>query len=99
MPAADATAAASHGHVCDIDRFKAYNDTHGHQAGDQALRAVAAAMVGELRGSDSIYRYGGEEFLLVLPEQTLDTAQIAVERVRSVWRGSPSPTLPPEVAR
>jgi diguanylate cyclase (GGDEF)-like protein len=70
--------------MCDLDRFKAYNDTHGHQAGDQALRAVAAAIVGELRGSDSIYRYGGEEFLLVLPEQTLETAQIAVERVRSV---------------
>ena len=73
--------------MCDIDHFKAYNDTHGHQAGDQALRAVAAAMVGELRGSDSIYRYGGEEFLLVLPEQTLDTARIAVERVRSVVEG------------
>jgi diguanylate cyclase (GGDEF)-like protein len=73
--------------MCDIDRFKAYNDTHGHQAGDQALRAVAAAMVGELRGSDSIYRYGGEEFLLVLPEQILDTARIAVERVRSVVEG------------
>ena len=70
--------------MCDLDRFKAYNDTHGHQAGDQALRAVAAAIVGELRGSDSIYRYGGEEFLLVLPEQTLDGARIAVERVRSV---------------
>ena len=73
--------------MCDIDRFKAYNDTHGHQAGDQALRAVAAAMVRELRGSDRIYRYGGEEFLLVLPEQTLDTARIAVERVRSVVEG------------
>ena len=69
--------------MCDIDRFKAYNDTHGHQAGDQALRAVAATIAGEVRGGDSVYRYGGEEFLLVLPEQTLDTALIAVERVRS----------------
>ena len=69
--------------MCDIDRFKAYNDTHGHQAGDQALRAVAATIAQELRGSDNVYRYGGEEFLLVLPEQNLDTALVAVERVRS----------------
>jgi diguanylate cyclase (GGDEF)-like protein len=69
--------------MCDIDRFKAYNDAHGHQAGDQALRAVAATIAQELRGGDSVYRYGGEEFLLVLPEQTLDTALVAVERVRS----------------
>ena len=69
--------------MCDIDRFKAYNDTHGHQAGDQALRAVAATIAQELRGGDSVYRYGGEEFLLILPEQTPDTALVAVERVRS----------------
>jgi diguanylate cyclase (GGDEF)-like protein len=73
--------------MCDIDRFKAYNDTHGHQAGDQALRAVAATISQELRGGDSVYRYGGEEFLLVLPEQTLDTARVAVERVRSAVEG------------
>jgi diguanylate cyclase (GGDEF)-like protein len=69
--------------MCDIDRFKAYNDTHGHQAGDQALRVVATTIAQELRGGDSVYRYGGEEFLLVLPEQTPDTALVAVERVRS----------------
>jgi diguanylate cyclase (GGDEF)-like protein len=69
--------------MCDIDRFKAYNDTHGHQAGDQALRAVAATIAGEVRGGDGVYRFGGEEFLLVLPEQTPDTALVAVERVRS----------------
>jgi diguanylate cyclase (GGDEF)-like protein len=68
--------------MCDIDRFKAYNDSSGHQAGDQALRAVAATLAGELRLSDGVYRYGGEEFLLVLPEQTLDGALVAVERVR-----------------
>jgi diguanylate cyclase (GGDEF)-like protein len=69
--------------MCDLDRFKAYNDTHGHQAGDQALRTVAATIAQELRGGDSVYRYGGEEFLLILPEQTPDTALVAVERVRS----------------
>ena len=69
--------------MCDIDRFKAYNDHHGHQAGDQALRAVAATIAQEVREGDGVYRYGGEEFLLVLPEQTMDTAWVAVERVRS----------------
>ncbi len=69
--------------MCDIDRFKAYNDTYGHQAGDQALRAVTTTIAQELRGGDSVYRYGGEEFVLVLPEQTPDTALVAVERVRS----------------
>jgi two-component system chemotaxis response regulator CheY len=69
--------------VCDIDRFKAYNDRYGHQAGDEALRAVAATMAGQVRSGDGVYRYGGEEFVLVLPEQTLQNARVAVERVRT----------------
>jgi diguanylate cyclase (GGDEF)-like protein len=69
--------------MCDVDRFKAYNDLYGHQAGDQALRAVAATMAAEVRAGDGVYRYGGEEFVLVLPEQTLETALVAVERVRA----------------
>jgi diguanylate cyclase (GGDEF)-like protein len=68
--------------MCDLDHFKAYNDTYGHQAGDQILRTVAATLVEVLRLGDGVYRYGGEEFLLVLPEQTLDGALVAVERVR-----------------
>jgi diguanylate cyclase (GGDEF)-like protein len=69
--------------MCDIDRFKAYNDSLGHHAGDKALRAVAERILRELRAGDGVYRYGGEEFLLVLPEQTTETARVAVERVRS----------------
>jgi diguanylate cyclase (GGDEF)-like protein len=68
--------------MCDVDRFKVYNDTYGHQAGDDALRAVAGRIAAEVRSGDGVYRYGGEELLLVLPEQTLETGLIAVERVR-----------------
>jgi two-component system chemotaxis response regulator CheY len=69
--------------ICDIDHFKTYNDTLGHQAGDEALRSVAAKLAAEVRASDGVYRYGGEEFVLVLPEQNLQSAKAAVERVRA----------------
>jgi diguanylate cyclase (GGDEF)-like protein len=68
--------------ICDVDSFKASNDTYGHQAGDEARRAVAATMAREVRAGDGVYRFGGEEFVLVLPEQTLETGLIAAERVR-----------------
>lgn len=68
--------------LCDVDHFKLYNDTYGHQAGDQALRAVAAVLIAQTRDVDASYRYGGEEFLVVLPEQRAEGAMIAVERVR-----------------
>jgi two-component system chemotaxis response regulator CheY len=68
--------------LCDVDRFKAYNDTYGHPAGDQALRTVASTLVDQLRDCDRVYRYGGEEFLVLLPEQGRVGATIAMERVR-----------------
>jgi diguanylate cyclase (GGDEF)-like protein len=66
----------------DVDQFKAFNDTQGHLAGDRVLRAVAGALAGRCRAGDAIYRYGGEEFLVVLPEQSLDSAAEAAERMR-----------------
>jgi diguanylate cyclase (GGDEF)-like protein len=73
--------------ICDVDWFKVYNDHFGHIAGDEALRRVAQSMAGELRCTDQIYRYGGEEFLLVLPQQSLLDAMTVAERVcRAVER-------------
>ena len=69
--------------LCDIDLFKSYNDTYGHLAGDQALRAIAGALTEQLRKSDRIYRFGGEEFLVLLPEQDEDQAADALQRVQS----------------
>jgi two-component system chemotaxis response regulator CheY len=68
--------------ICDIDRFKAYNDRFGHLAGDDALRRVAQTVREQLRQSDGLYRYGGEEFVALLPEQSLAEAQKAMNRVR-----------------
>jgi two-component system chemotaxis response regulator CheY len=66
----------------DIDDFKKYNDTCGHAAGDDTLRSVGRTLSMHSRSGDMTYRYGGEEFLVVLPEQGLDGAIIAVERRR-----------------
>ncbi|MFH1177184.1 MAG: diguanylate cyclase [Acidobacteriota bacterium] len=68
--------------IADLDHFKRVNDTHGHLAGDAVLRAAAQAMRRALRTADSLGRYGGEEFLAVLPESDLDAGRLAAERLR-----------------
>jgi diguanylate cyclase (GGDEF)-like protein len=68
--------------LCDVDHFKRYNDAYGHLAGDDVLRAVAATITRICRSGDLAYRYGGEEFLLLLPQQALDGAAAVVERLR-----------------
>jgi diguanylate cyclase (GGDEF)-like protein len=68
--------------LCDLDHFKAINDTRGHDAGDQVLRAVSAALRLELRDSDAIARWGGEEFLVVLPGTDVHHAKRLAERLR-----------------
>jgi two-component system chemotaxis response regulator CheY len=67
----------------DLDAFKAYNDACGHLAGDRALKAVGSAIAEECRETDGAYRYGGEELLVVLPEQSIGSAARAAERMRA----------------
>ncbi len=69
--------------MIDIDDFKQYNDSHGHLAGDEVLRGVAAMLRESLRAGDYAARYGGEEFLILLPETGLDDAARSAERIRS----------------
>jgi diguanylate cyclase (GGDEF)-like protein len=69
--------------LLDIDHFKRINDTYGHQAGDTVLREFAATVQRQIRDSDSFGRYGGEEFLLMLPETSINEAQALAERVRA----------------
>ena len=68
--------------LCDVDRFKIYNDHFGHLAGDEVLRRIARAIAGELRAGDAAYRFGGEEFLVILAGQALSSATVAMERLR-----------------
>jgi diguanylate cyclase (GGDEF)-like protein/PAS domain S-box-containing protein len=68
--------------ILDIDHFKDYNDTHGHLAGDEVLRACARAWDSTLRGGDTIVRFGGEEFLVLLPDVEAEQAAEIVERLR-----------------
>ena len=68
--------------MCDLDNFKVLNDTHGHEAGDRALRLFASTLKTSLRPGDYAARYGGEEFLLVFPDCAADAALAAVERLR-----------------
>lgn len=68
--------------IFDIDHFKMFNDTHGHLEGDKALQQVADASRGCLRNSDYIGRFGGEEFVVVLPETELQQAAVTAEKLR-----------------
>lgn len=68
--------------MMDIDLFKMINDTHGHQAGDHVLREVARIIQAAVRADDTVARFGGEEFALVMRETSAGKAHVAVERIR-----------------
>jgi two-component system, cell cycle response regulator len=69
--------------LLDVDRFKSFNDRYGHQAGDLALQDVGRQLKSAARKGDSLYRYGGEEFLCICPERATPGGTIAVERMRA----------------
>jgi diguanylate cyclase (GGDEF)-like protein len=77
--------------MIDVDHFKAVNDTHGHSVGDQVLEHVARQLAAALRVSDDVGRWGGEEFLALLPEADADEALSAAERLRAQVQHSAFP--------
>ncbi|MEB0047266.1 MULTISPECIES: GGDEF domain-containing protein [unclassified Pseudomonas] len=68
--------------MLDIDHFKSINDNHGHSAGDDVLKAVATLIKGQLRNVDMVFRFGGEEFLIVLSNTHREAAAMVGERLR-----------------
>ena len=85
----------------DLDHFKQINDMHGHAAGDEALRAAARAIGSVLRIYDKLSRYGGDEFLILLPETSGDDAMLTAGRIRSALAEALEPgnsALPPPPA-
>ena len=66
----------------DIDHFKQFNDHYGHQAGDQVLITLSQFVKNEIRQTDRLYRYGGEEFTIILPETDLRNASLLTEKLR-----------------
>lgn len=82
--------------MIDVDRFKRFNDTHGHQAGDCVLRSVAKTLDDQIRKVDFLARYGGEEFAVIAPDTRRDGVEVLAERLRSQverlavpWNGRP----------
>jgi diguanylate cyclase (GGDEF)-like protein/PAS domain S-box-containing protein len=73
--------------ILDLDHFKRYNDTHGHQGGDRLLKEAAAAWRANIRVTDLLARYGGEEFALLAPACGLEDARILADRLRAVVPG------------
>lgn len=82
--------------MCDVDFFKQYNDTYGHLAGDRVLQSISTALRSALRHDDQLYRFGGKEFLVILPfceasdaERRAEQFRIAVEKLHILHTGSP----------
>lgn len=84
--------------MIDLDLFKTYNDTYGHLAGDEILRNIGKTITSCIRSVDSAFRYGGEEFAIILPETRLDDAYIVAERIRKAIETKTSPRAIPITA-
>lgn len=77
----------------DLDYFKRVNDSHGHATGDEVLRTVSLRLADNIRSADTLGRYGGEEFIIVLPEQSVQEAQETAERLRQCIASEPVATV------
>ena len=75
--------------MIDIDHFKSVNDAYGHPVGDQVIRGIAWLLKGRLRSSDIIGRYGGEEFLIALPDVSQEQARVVINRIREDFSSLP----------
>jgi two-component system, cell cycle response regulator len=75
--------------LIDIDRFKAVNDSHGHDAGDEVLKEFATRIRSTVRGADLACRYGGEEFIVIMPDTDASAAALIAERLRAIIEKTP----------
>lgn len=75
--------------LLDVDNFKQLNDTYGHLDGDRALQTLAEVIKSCLRSADTAYRYGGEEFTILLPETGIESAELLAERLRKTFANTP----------
>lgn len=80
--------------ILDIDYFKSINDTHGHQAGDAVLKEFAATVKDSLRKTDTVGRWGGEEFLIVVPAVGIEAAAVMAEKLRRIIETNPFTGVP-----
>ncbi len=74
--------------LADLDHFKSFNDTHGHQIGDQVLKVVGRTLIQNIKGQDTAARYGGEEFAVILPNTSVANAAVVAENIRKAISSS-----------
>jgi diguanylate cyclase (GGDEF)-like protein len=85
--------------MCDLDHFKRVNDEHGHQGGDRILQAVADALAANVRDTDAVSRFGGEEFVVLLTETSPDAIMTVAQRLNESIRAIRVPEIIPECPR
>jgi diguanylate cyclase (GGDEF)-like protein/PAS domain S-box-containing protein len=80
--------------LCDMDKLKIVNDTKGHQVGDEALKAIAKSILDSTRGVDVAFRWGGDEFMVILPQTAREGARVAAARIRTRLHKIRPPSCP-----